>query len=170
METASWRSLILRWWSTPPAGLTYGFAVLSVTVAVIITWRMEMLVQAAAPVSPLLGAAVFSAWFGGIKPALLSIALAVLAFDYYSLPPIHSVAAEVNQLPRLLSFALSALFVGGLTAAQRRTAALLRHTRDDLQGSCQELQRIDQAPHTETSERQRVETQSRRSEAYLAEA
>jgi PAS domain-containing protein len=92
-----------RWWSTPPVSLTYGFAVLSVTVALTITWWMEILLQAAAPVSLLLCAVMFSAWFGGIKPALPSIALAVLVFDYYALPDdLHGAYQELKRINQAL--------------------------------------------------------------------
>jgi K+-sensing histidine kinase KdpD len=103
-----------RWWLTPSAIFRYGVAVLSITAALIIAWWMEFAWQSAAHASLFLCAVMFSAWFGGIKPGLLAIALSVLAFDYYFL------AMEIKQLPRLLMFALSAFFVALLSAAQRR--------------------------------------------------
>jgi len=159
-----------RWSLTPSAIFRYGVAVLSVTAALIIAWWMEFAWQSAAHVSLFLCAVMFSAWFGGIRPGLLAIALSVLAFDYYFMPPIYSRALKPQELPRLLFFALSAFFVGSLTAAQRSTAESLRDARDDLHGTLQELKRINAALQAENTERKRAEDALRKSESYLAEA
>jgi PAS domain S-box-containing protein len=153
-----------RWWLTPSAIFRYGVAVLSVTAALIIAWWMEFAWQSAAHVSLFLCAVMFSAWFGGIRPGLLAIALSVLAFDYYFL------AMEIKQLPRLLIFALSAFFVALLIAAQRRAAESVRDARDDLHRTVQELKRINEALQAENSERKRAEDALRKSDSYLAEA
>ena len=153
-----------RWWLTPSAIFRYGVAVLSVTAALIIAWWMEFAWQSAAHASLFLCAVMFSAWFGGIRPGLLAIALSVLAFDYYFL------AMEIKQLPRLLMFALSAFFVALLSAAQRRAAESLRDARDDLHRTVQELQRINEALQAENAERKRAEDALRKSDSYLAEA
>ena len=153
-----------RWWLTPSAIFRYGVAVLSVTAALIIAWWMEFAWQSAAHASLFLCAVMFSAWFGGIRPGLLAIALSVLAFDYYFL------AMEIKQLPRLLMFALSAFFVALLSAAQRRAAESLRDARDDLHRTVQDLQRINEALQVENAERKRAEDALRKSDSYLAEA
>jgi two-component system, LuxR family, sensor kinase FixL len=132
------------WSPKPLAILTYGVAVLSVTAALIIAWWMEIVWQSAAHVSLFLCAVMFSAWFGGIRPGLLAIVLSVLAFDYYFL------ALEPRELPRLLFFAVAALFVGSLSAAQRSAAESLRRARDDLQ-------KINEALQAENTERKLAE-------------
>ena len=71
------------WWAKPPLILNYGVAVLSVVVALILAWWIESVWQSVPPVSLFLCAVMFSAWFGGIRPALLAIAFSALAFDYY---------------------------------------------------------------------------------------
>jgi K+-sensing histidine kinase KdpD len=155
------------WWPKPPVILTYGVAVLSVTAALIIAWSMEIVLQSAAHVSLFLCAVMFSAWFGGIRPGLLTIALSVLAFDYF-LPPIYSLALTTRELPRLLFFALSAFFVGSLTVAQRRAAESLRDARDDLHRTVQELKRINEALQAENTERRRAEAALREAQPELA--
>ena len=150
--------------------LNYGVAVLSVVVALILAWWIDSVWQSVPHVSLFLCAVMFSAWFGGIRPGLLAIAFSVLAFDYYFLPPIYSLALKPHELPRLLFFALSAFFVGSLTAAQRSAAESLRDARDDLHRTVQELKRINEALQAENSERQRAEDALRKSESYLAEA
>jgi len=144
----------------PPVILSYGVAVLSVIAALIILWWMETVFHSAPHVSLLLCAVMFSAWFGGVRPGLLAIALSVLAFKYYFLPPISSWAVETTQLPRLLLFALSAFFVWLLSAAQRSAAESLRHARDDLQRNNEALQ-------AENIERKRAEEKLREQASLL---
>jgi PAS domain S-box-containing protein len=158
------------WRAKPPVILTYGIATLSVGAALILAWWMEVVLQSAAHVSLFLCAVMFSAWFGGIKPALVAVVLSVLAFDYYFLPPIYSLALEFRELPRLLIYTLSALFVGSLSAAQRSAAESRGRARDELRGALQELKRINEALQAENTERKRAEDALRKSESYLAEA
>ena len=127
------------WWSRPPVSLRYGVAVLSIVATLIGLWWVDTVFHAAPHVSMFLCAVMFSAWFGGVRPGLLAIALALLAFKYYFLPPTHSWNVETAQLPRLLVFALSALFVGSLSAAQRSATESLRRARDDQQKINEEL-------------------------------
>src|SRR5712692_8419606 len=80
-------------WPKTPAIWSYGIAVLSVAAALIIA-RWPALHLEAAPVSLFLCAVMFSAWFGGVGPGLLATALSGLAFYYYFLPPMYSLAAK----------------------------------------------------------------------------
>src|SRR5262245_13716579 len=99
------------WWPKPPVILHYGIAVLSVTVALIIAWWIDLHLRSAPHVSLFLCAVLCSARFGGAKPGLLAIVLSALAFDYYFLAPTYSLALEFDEIPRLLTFGLSAFFV-----------------------------------------------------------
>jgi PAS domain S-box-containing protein len=123
-----------------------------------------------APVSLFLCAVILSAWFGGVGPGLFATALSALAFYYYFLPPIYSLGAKSEELPRLAVFMLSALFVGSLSVAQRGATESLRRARDDLKETVQELQSTNEALQAESRERARAEESLRRSERYLAEA
>src|SRR5260370_14950610 len=118
-------------WPKPLAIWNYGIAVLSVTTALIIS-RWPALHLEAAPVSLFLCAIMFSAWLGGPGPGLLATALATLAFNYYFLPPIYSLAAKPAEIPRILFFTVSALFVGPLSAAQMGATESLRRACHDL--------------------------------------
>jgi len=153
----------------PPAVLTYGVAVLSVAVALVLAqWPVFHL--HAAPVSLFLCAAMFSAWFGGVGPGLLATVLSTLSFFYYFLSPANSLGAKPAEIPRLVVFVVSIVFVASLSAAQRSATESLRRARDDLTETVQKLERTNQALQAESSERQHAETQLRHSEAYLAEA
>src|SRR5260370_5596447 len=138
-------------WPKPPVFVRYSIAVLSVATALIIGQWPPLHLQAA-PVSLFLCAVMFSAWFGGVRPGLFAISLPVLAFDYYFLPPIHSLTPNPEEIPRLVMFALSLLLVGSLSAAQRSATESLRRSRDDLEATGRELKRINEALRVEIAE------------------
>ena len=154
-------------WPKPSGIWSYGIAVLSVAAALIISQWPPLHLEAA-PVSLFLCAVILSAWFGGVGPGLLATALSVLAFYYYFLPPIHSWVAKPGEIPRLVIFMVSALFVGSLSVAQRSATESLRRARDDLRGNVQELQRSNEALQTESLERKHAEESLRESQAELA--
>jgi C4-dicarboxylate-specific signal transduction histidine kinase len=143
-------------WRKPPAIWSYGIAGLSVTAALIIS-RWPVLHLQDAPVSLFLCAVILNAWFGGVGPGLLATALSALAFNYYFLPPIHSLGAKPDEIPRLVVFMVSALFVGSLTVAQRSATESLRRARDELKGTVLELQNSNEALQAESRERKRAE-------------
>src|SRR5438105_15528539 len=156
-------------WPKPPAIWGYGLAVLSVAAALVIS-RLPAIHLQDAPVSLFLCAVLLSSWFSGIGPGLLATTLSALAFNYYFLPPIHSLGPKPDEIPRLVIFTVSALFVGSLSAAERSAIESLRRARDDLRKTVQELQSTNEALQAESDERQRAEEALRRSEGYLAEA
>jgi C4-dicarboxylate-specific signal transduction histidine kinase len=145
----------------------YGIALLAVFSALIIS-RWPPLHLETAPVSLFLCAVMITAWFGGFGPGLFATALSCLAFDYFFLPPTHSLAAKPDELPRLLIFTAAALFVGSLSAAQRSATESLKRTRDDLRGTVKELQRSSEALQTESLERKHAEEVLRQTQADLA--
>jgi PAS domain S-box-containing protein len=130
---------------------------MSVVAALIVAWWIEAVWRSAPHASLFLCAVMFSAWFGGVKPGLVATALSLLTFDYFFLPPIHSLTVDITQLPRLIVFALSALLVGSLSAAQRRGADSLRRARDELQDTLVTLQRTNESLNVENVERMRTE-------------
>jgi K+-sensing histidine kinase KdpD len=112
----------------------YAVAVVAVAAALAgALWLQDHLVGA--PVPLFLCAVMLSAWFGGLRAGLLAAALSLLAFDYYFVLPLYSLAVDRDEIPRLLLVAASILFVGLLTAAQHNAKALLEGARDELDGS-----------------------------------
>src|SRR4029453_17049478 len=132
-------------------------AVLSVLASLLALWGMNRVFHTAAPVSVFLCAVMFSAWFGGFNAGLLAIGLSVLVFDHYFLPPINQLQTYLEELPRLVLFALAGLFGVSLTAAQRSAARSLTQAHEDLQKRCRELEQINVALHAENVERERAE-------------
>jgi PAS domain S-box-containing protein len=127
-------------------------AVLSVAVATIAAELITRLLHAEAIASSMLCAVIFAAWFGGFGPALLAIALALLAFHYYLMPPINSFtwkqdlfAPDISEVPRLILFSITSLFVAFVISAQRKATEDLRRSGDDLQVAMEDLKRIEAA-------------------------
>ena len=121
----------------------YGAAVLSVAAATFASHWPALHLEAA-PVSLLLCAVMFSAWFGGIAPGFLAVVLSAFVFYYSFLPPIDSLASKPEQIPRFIVFVVSALFVGALSAAQRAATESLRRARDKLNETVQELKKTNE--------------------------
>ena len=149
-----------RWWSAPPMIAKYGAAVVSVTAA-LMSSQWPQIHLTAAPVSLFLCAVMFSAWFGGFRPGLLATALSVLAFKYYFVTPVYSLAVDITEMPRLLIFALSVLFVGALSAAQRRT-------NEELRTEIKERKHAEEALRTESKRAQEMQESIAREKEMLA--
>src|SRR3979409_1461719 len=127
----------------------YAMAVLSVAVAIGAAELVTRQLQAEPIASLMLCAVIFTAWFAGFVPALLAIALALLAFHYYLVPPIHSFTwkqdafvVATSGLARLILFSLTSVFVAFMISAQRRAAETLRRTGDDLRAAIDDQKRI----------------------------
>jgi PAS domain S-box-containing protein len=114
-------------WRTHPVILNYGVPFLSVG-AVLAVGRWLDLYLSAAPVSLFICAVTFSAWLGGYRPGVLATVLSVIAFKYYFVPPLYSLAVATAEIPRLVVFLLAALFVGSLSAGQRNATKALRES------------------------------------------
>jgi PAS domain S-box-containing protein len=151
-------------WTRPSPMLSYGIALLSVATAVIAALLLDTFLQSSPFVSLFLCAIMFAGWFGGFGPGLLATALSVLAFDYYLLPPVNSFVVLSREMPRVVLFAIAALFVVALSATQRRTAESLRRARDDLANKVQELERLNETLHIESAERKLAEEKIRKAE------
>src|SRR5260221_1255802 len=154
-------------WPKPPAIWSYTIAVLSVAAALTIS-RWPALHLQDAPVSLFLCAVILSAWSGGVWPGLLATALSAFTFYYFFLPPIHSLGAKPDEIPRLLVFMVSALFVGLLSVAQSSATESLRRAPDDLKLTVQELQNTNEALQAESLERKHAEEARREAQAELA--
>jgi PAS domain S-box-containing protein len=127
------------WLSKQSAISRYAVAILSVAVAAVAAQILTVFLHTEPIASSMISAVMFAAWFGGFGPGLLAIALALLAFHYYVVPPVNSFTTKHNlfslglqELPRLFLFSIAALFVTFLSSTQRRAVESLRRSRDDL--------------------------------------
>ena len=153
------------WPSAPGAILRYAVAVLAVAAAAVAGLLLDRFLQTVPFVSLFLCATLFAAWLGGTGPGLLATGLSILAFYYYFIPPTDSLVAQ--DIPRLVLFAMTALFVVWVSVAQRRTAESLRRARDDLRATVQELENLNKSLQAENSERKKAEQSIRQAEREL---
>ncbi|MUG95558.1 PAS domain-containing protein [Scytonema sp. UIC 10036] len=114
--------------------LPYGVAILAATVAFLLT--QLLLPQLNPLIFPLFFAAVAAtAWYGGLKPGLLAIALSVVYSGYFFIEPMHSFAiTSINLLVQLFAFSLVSFFIAllctQLRLANQKTKANLRALRE----------------------------------------
>jgi C4-dicarboxylate-specific signal transduction histidine kinase len=112
-------------------------------------------------------AVMLSAWFGGLGPGLLAAIVSTLAF-HYSFQ--HSPGSIHREMPRLFMFFISNILFALLSAAQRSAKESLRHARDDLKATVQDLQTSNEALQAESRERKRTEDVLRQAQADLTHA
>jgi C4-dicarboxylate-specific signal transduction histidine kinase len=144
----------------------YAVAVLAVAIALAIA-RLLDIYLVTAPVSLFLCAIMISGWFGGIRGGMLSVVLSILAFVYFFVSPLHSMVPAVTEVPRAAIFALSAVFVGWLSAAQKASTESLRDARDQLRKTVEDLRTANETLKAEDAERRRAEEALRQSQADL---
>jgi PAS domain S-box-containing protein len=149
-----------RWVNSSPR---YAAAVVAVAVAITVTDVITSLLHAESIGLSMLCVVIFAAWVGGMGPALLALALALLSFHYYLVPPTNSfvwkselLPVRIPEAPRLLLFCLTSLIVASVISAQRKAAQELVHSRDDL--------------HLAMEAQKRIQAALLRSEMYLNEA
>ncbi|MFZ0239353.1 MAG: ATP-binding protein [Xanthobacteraceae bacterium] len=151
------------WLSKQSAISRYAVAILSIAVAAVAAQILTVFLHTEPIASSMISAIMFAAWFGGFGPGLLAIALALLAFHYYVVPPVNSFVLKhklfslgLQELPRLFLFSIAAFFVTFLSSTQRRAVESLRRSRDDLLVAAKTQSKIEGA--------------LRSSQMYLAEA
>jgi len=137
-------------WTGPRAMLGYAVGFLSVAATLLVA-RLQFNLQAA-PVSLFLCAIMFTAWVGGLKAGVLATVLSMLSFEYYFLAPVHSLAIEPAEVPRLFVFGLAAVFVLAITGAQKRSEEKLRKTARELQTKIEDLNRTQHDLHKAQAE------------------
>ena len=80
-----------------------------------------------------------TAWYAGSGPAILTVALSSLAFDYYFTEPRYSFYVTSSELPYYAVFVLFASLLTWFATIRRRVEGELLQSRDELQNVNQEL-------------------------------
>jgi PAS domain S-box-containing protein len=147
--------------------LSYGVAVASVLVALLLTRVMESYFESFR--TPLFFCAIMlSTWFGGFIPGMVATLLAVPALKYYFVPPLYSWSFDIRHVPLFVIFSLSALFISWVIAKQQHAERAVRRVRDELEVTVQErtaaLRSCNEELQAEIAERTRTEEALRASE------
>ena len=126
-------------WMSPEAWVVfkYGLSVISVAAALIIKELLRTYFEPT-PNSLFFCAVALSSWLGGLGPGLLASSLSVGLIDYRFTSPHYTAALNVEDLPRLVVFFLSAASISWLSASQKRARESLRQARDELELKVQE--------------------------------
>lgn len=113
----------------------YGLAVVSVAVALLITKSLEQYTDH----TPLFYAAiVISAWFGGMGPGLVAVALAAVAIDYFLVPPLYTLGLGPKPISFFTVFGILAVVTSWMSTKRRQAEEGLKQARDELEMRVQE--------------------------------
>jgi hypothetical protein len=130
----------------------YAIAVFSVAVAIIAAELITRSLDIEPIASLMMLAVILSAWLGGSGPALLAITVGLLAFHYYLTPSIDTFpwkqnlfSVGIEEVPRLVLFAITSLLVVSVISAQRKATEALRRSGNDLQAAVEAQKRIEAA-------------------------
>src|SRR6185503_11354894 len=133
----------------------YGFAVLTVAAALLITRSLERYTD----ITPLFYAAiVVSAWFGGRGPRLLAVVLSELAIDYYLVAPYYSLGLGPKPISFLVVFGVLAVVTSWMSTKRREAEVELKQARDELEMRVQERTEALQQVQSELTHVTRVMT------------
>jgi two-component system cell cycle sensor histidine kinase/response regulator CckA len=107
----------------------YGVSIVTVGLALLLTLQVRPLADRT-PFALFFAGVMFSTWYGGRKPGLLTIALSALAADYFIIPPLHSLVPSLLNLPEISTFILVSLLINFLTAARQHSEKSLRQSEE----------------------------------------
>ncbi len=65
-------------------------------------------------------AVIFSTWYAGFWPGLMTIVLAVLSIDYFFTKPLDTLVFSTSYVVQLIVFASAAILISSLVESQRR--------------------------------------------------
>ncbi|HEX5081807.1 MAG TPA: ATP-binding protein [Blastocatellia bacterium] len=107
----------------------YGMAIVAVVSALILTLALgtSALLQ---PSLLFLVAVMISAWYGGVRAGLLSVALSALAIGYFFLPPVYSLMAGLSDTLRIILFGVVAGPISLIISARKRFEERLRKSEE----------------------------------------
>jgi PAS domain S-box-containing protein len=108
-----------------PEGIRYGVAVALVAVAAAITAALQTWLSPT-PLASFYGAVVLAAWFSGLRPALLTVGLSVVAISYWVFLPSGVWTLGWSEAIRLITFVIVSGLVVTLSASRDRAEDALR--------------------------------------------
>jgi PAS domain S-box-containing protein len=120
------QSSIRPWW------MRYGVAVASIGAAVVVREALTPAVgPTALPFISFFPAIAVAAWFGGLGPALVSLAVAAVMANWFFIEPIHvfSIPTRFDAVA-LGGFVVASMFIVGAIEVMHRTKGQLARARD----------------------------------------
>jgi PAS domain S-box-containing protein len=148
--------------------VAYGVAIVSVLFAFLLVRWMESYFTPT-PATLFLCAIMLTSLWGGFGPSLLSVVATILIFDFFYIFPHYSFAVEIKEIPRMVIFSLTAVFIGVLGTVQNASFKSLRDAYGKLAGAIKALKLTNLALEHDNAERKKIQDQLRYSEAFLNE-
>jgi PAS domain S-box-containing protein len=111
----------------------YGFAVVSVFLALLPGLLLQHYKFHDVELPLLLFAIALTAWYGGMGPSVLSIVLSSLCFDYFFAPPLYALSITPADIPAILVLISFAVLITRFSAVRHRIESELLQARDKLQ-------------------------------------
>ena len=137
-------------WLAKHRSFAYAVPILFVCFAAVITDYMTLIFTAEPIGLLMLSAVIATASLAGFGPALLAIALALLAFQYDITPPRdffvwkqNFLEVNLSEAPRLVLFATVSFIVSFVIAAQSKATEALRRSSDELRVAVEGLKRTE---------------------------
>ena len=139
-------------WLTKHRGFAYAVPILFVGIAAIAIDYMARVFMAEPIGLLMLSAVIATAALAGFGPALLAIAIALVAFQYDITPPRdffvwkqNFLEINLSEAPRLVLFTIVSFIVSFVISAQSKATEALRDSRDELRGAVEDLKRTESA-------------------------
>ncbi|HEX9111030.1 MAG TPA: sensor histidine kinase [Terriglobales bacterium] len=121
----------------------YGAALLAAIVAILLYRLLTPILDGQNPYHTAWAAVVFSAWYCGVGPAVVTVLLDMLGIWYWFLPPAGTfqLANAKVDIPGMLGFLVFSGFIVALGEANRRSLAKSRLAEGQLRSAHAELER-----------------------------
>jgi len=117
----------------------YAIALLATVLALLARLALSPLLGDYVPYITLFPAVVFSAWYCGVGPSILSFVFALLGAQYLFIPPVHSLRiVNTAQLGGALVFLLVSSTLIAMAEAGRRINETLRKAQGELEDRVQQ--------------------------------
>jgi PAS domain S-box-containing protein len=111
----------------------YGFALISVLLAVLPALALQHFKFHDVELPLLLFAVALTSWHAGTGPAVLTIVLSSLCFDYFFAPPLYHFNLTAADIPAVLVLICFAVLITRFAAVRRHIERELLQARDNLQ-------------------------------------
>ena len=121
-----------------PASFGYALALFSVAVALGGALLLQRYSIRGVEFPLFLFAIALTVWYAGLGPAILTLVLSSLAFDYFFTEPFHTLYVTASDLPYYIVFILFASLITWFSVVRRRVEADLRQSRDLLEAEVEQ--------------------------------
>lgn len=109
-----------------PSKYRYTLSFLSIAVSFFLTLLLNRVISPPLPFPFFFLAVALSAWFGGMRPAILAISLSLILSTYFFIPPYRTFHLDANTIIQLIVFLFVSLVISYSAETKRRSETKLR--------------------------------------------